>query len=145
MPTKIPITSEERKRLLQSFSHLPSKDKQMFSKATGHLRWLTILWDLEELDPDSMPSISNRRHILLAYKHLQLLWFGKLPDSDSEAFTLYVRDQVPDHQTPERVNEAFDRSMDELAGLCEKMLRPSWLKDVPSVMTSIELFPQRSR
>ena len=145
MPTKIPITSEERKRLLQSFSHLPSKDKEMFSKAAGHLRWLTILWDLEELDPGSMPSIPDRRHILLAYKHLQILWFSKLPESGNQAFTMYVRDQLPEDQTPEKVNEAFDRSVDELADLCKEMPRPKWLKNAMTVMTSIELFPKTSR
>jgi hypothetical protein len=145
MPAKIPITSEERKRLLQSYSHLPSKDKEMFSKAAGHLRWLTILWDLDELDPDSMPSISDRRHILLAYKLLQVLWFNKLPESGSQAFTMYVRDRLPDDQTPERVNEAFDRSAHELADLCEDMPRPKWLKNATIVMTSVELFPKTSR
>ena len=50
-------TSENRKRLLQSFYDLPTKDKEMLYKAVEHLRWLTILWDLEKLSPDSMPSI----------------------------------------------------------------------------------------
>lgn len=145
MPAKIPITSEERKQLRQSFSNLPSKDKEMFYKATVHLRWLTILWDLEEHDPASMPGISEKRHILLAYKLLQILWFNKLPASDSQALTIYVRDRLPENQTPERVNEAFDRSADELADLCEEMPRPKWLNNATAVMTSIELFPQTSR
>ncbi|MCI0529567.1 MAG: hypothetical protein L0Y56_19165, partial [Nitrospira sp.] len=88
MPAKPPITSEERKRLLQSFFDLPPKDRELFSKAVGHLRWLTILWDLAELDPDSMPSVPEKRHILLAYKLLQLLWFDKLPEVDNQAFTI---------------------------------------------------------
>jgi hypothetical protein len=145
MPAKIPITSEEQKRLRQSFSNLPSKDKEMLYKASGHLRWLTILWGLDELDPDSIPSISEKRHILLAYKRLQILWFSKLPASDSQAFTIYVRDRLPENQTPERVNEAFDRSADELADLCEEMPRPKWLNHATAVMTSIELFPQTRR
>lgn len=145
MPTKIPTTSEERKRLLQSFSHLPSKDKLVFSKATEHLRWLTILWDLDELDPASLLSISEKQHILLAYKHLQILWFNKMPESGSKAFTIYIRDRLPDDQSPERINETFDRSADELTDLCEEMPRPKWLKNGMAVMTSIDLFPQTSR
>lgn len=117
----------------------------MFYKATGHLRWLTILWDLEEFDPDSMPGISEKRHILLAYKFLQILWFNKLPASDRQAFTMYVRDQLTEDQSPERVNEALDRSADELTDLCEEMPRPKWLTHATAVMTSIELFPQTSR
>ena len=80
MPSKIPRNSEERKRLLQSFFDLPSQEKMMFYSALEHLRWLTILWDLEELEADSMPSTPEKRHILLAYKFLQLLWFDELPD-----------------------------------------------------------------
>jgi hypothetical protein len=144
-PAKIPISSEERKRLLKSFSNLPSKDKEMFNKAAGHLRWLTILWGLEEVNSDSMPSIPEKQHILLAYKLLQILWFNKLPASDSQAFTIYVRDRLPENQSPERVNEAFDCSANELADLCEEMPRPKWLNHATAVMTSIELFPQTSR
>lgn len=145
MPAKPPITSEESKRLLRSFLDLPSKDKEMVYKAVGHLRWLTILWDLAELDPDSIPSVPEKRHILLAYKLLQLLWFDKLPERDNQAFTIYVRDRLPDDQSPERVNEAFDHSSDELADLCNGMPRPTWLKNATAVKTSIESFPQRSR
>ena len=145
MPTRIPNSSEDRKHLLQSFSSLPSKDKQMLRKATGHLRWLTILWDLDELDADSIPNVPEKRHILLAYKFLQILWFERLPESDHEAFTIYVRDQVPEDQNPERINDAFDRSTDELTALCVGLRRPKWVKNIPAVMTSIELFLQTSR
>jgi len=145
MPAKIPITSEERKRLLQSFFELPPKDKEIFYKAAEHLRWLTILWDLDDLGPDSMPGIPERRHILLAYKLLQILWFDKLPERGDQVFTIYVRDRLPDDQGPERINEAFDRSADELADLCKAIPRPTWLKNATAVKTSIESFPQRSR
>ncbi len=143
-PAKIPITSKERKRLLQSFSELLPSDKEVLNKAIGHLRWLTILWDLEELKPESIPSIPEKRHILLAYKFLQIFWFNKLPEDSSQAFTLYVQDRIPDNQSHEKINEAFDRSADELADLCAEMPRPKWLKDTEAVMTSIALFPRRS-
>jgi len=54
MSAKFPI-SEDRKRLLQSSYDLPPKDREMLYKAVAHLRWPTMLWDLEELSPDSMP------------------------------------------------------------------------------------------
>jgi hypothetical protein len=117
----------------------------MLGTAVRHLRWLMILWDLEELDPDSTLSISEKRQILLAYKFLEIVWFGKLPGNSSQAFTMYVRDQPPDHQKPESINEAFERTEEELADLCDEMARPNWLKNTPAVMTSIELFPQKSR
>jgi hypothetical protein len=143
-PAKTPITSKERKHLLQSFSELPPSDRKRLNTAVRHLRWLMILWGLEELDPDSMPSIPEKRHILLAYKFLEILWFSKLPENSSQAFTLYVRDQLPDNQKPESINDVFDRGVDELAGLCEEMARPNWLKNTPAVMTSMELFPRKS-
>jgi hypothetical protein len=145
MPTRIPTTSEERKRLLQSFFDLPSEDKQIFYKSVGHLRWLMVLWDLEELDQDSMPDVPEKRHILFAYKFLHIIWFDKVPERDNQAFTIYVRDRLPDDQSPERINGAFDRSMDELADLCRGMPRPKWLRDASAVKTSIEVFPQKSR
>ncbi len=104
----------------------------MFYRAVEHLRYLTILWDLEELDPASMPSIPEKQHILLAYKLLQILWFNKLPERGNQAFTIYVRDQLPDDQGPEKINKAFDSSADELADLCKEMPRPKWLKNATS-------------
>lgn len=116
MSAKTP-TSEERKRLLHSFYDLPPKDKEILYRAVGHLRWLTILWDQEKLSPDSMPSIPEKRHILLllAYKLLQILWFSKLPERDHQTFTVYIRDRLPDDQDPQVVNDIFDTNSDELA------------------------------
>ena len=117
----------------------------MFYRAVEHLRYLTILWDLEELDPDSMPSVPEKRHMLLAYKLLQILWFEELPDQGDQGFIIHVRDRLPGDQGPERINKVFDRSADELEDLCKDMPRPKWLKDAEAVKTSIESFPQRSR
>ena len=74
MNTKF-LTSEKRKHLLRSLYDLPPKDKEMLFQAVDHLRWLTILWDLEKLSPEPTPSIPEKRHILLAYKLLELFWF----------------------------------------------------------------------
>jgi len=144
MSTKMPITSEERQRLLRSFFDLPPKDKEMFFKAVEHLRWLTILWGLEEIGPDPMPSIPEKRHILLAYKLLQILWFNKLPERRDQALKIYVRDRLPEDQSPERINKAFNSNTEELANLCKEMPRPKWLKNAKAVKISIESFPQRS-
>ena len=145
LPRKIPITSEERKRLLKSFADLPPKDKEVFSRAVEHLRWLTILWDLEEADADAVPSITEKRHILLAYKLLQILWFNELPEQGHQTFMIYVRERLPHDQSPEKINQAFDTSLEELAELCKNMPRPDWLKDAIVVKTSLESFPQRSQ
>ena len=144
MPSKIPRNSEERKRLLQSFFDLPSQEKTMFYSALEHLRWLTILWDLEELEADSMPSTPEKRHILLAYKSLHILWFDELLDQPDQAITIYVRDRLPEDQSPESINKAFDSNTEELANLCKEMPRPKWLKNAKAVKLSIETFPQRS-
>jgi hypothetical protein len=144
MPSKIPRNSEERKRLLKSFGALPQKEKEMFSRAVENLHWLTILWDLEELDADSLPSVPEKRHILLAYKFLHILWFDELPNQADQAFTTYVRDRLGDDQSPEKIIKAFDTSAEELADLCKAMPRPKWLKNATVVKTSIESFPQTS-
>ena len=134
-------TPNERKRLLQSFYDLPPKDQEMLYKAVEHLRWLTILWNLEKLSPDSIPSIPEKRHILLAYKLLQILWFNKLPEGDHQTFTVYVRDRLPDDQDPKVVNDVFDTNSDELAVRCHGLARPKWLAKAMKV--SLESFPYK--
>ena len=137
-------TPEERKHLLQSFYDLPPKDKEMLYRAVEHLRWLTILWDLEKISPDSMPGIPEKRHILLAYKLLQILWFNKLPERDHQTFTIYVRDRLPDDQDPQVVNDIFDTNSDELATRCKSLERPKWLtKEAKAIKVSLESFPHK--
>ena len=137
-------TPEERKHLLQSFYDLPPKDKEMLYRAVEHLRWLTILWDLEKISADSMPSIPEKRHILLAYKLLQILWFSKLPERDHQTFAVYVRDRLPDDQDPQVVNDIFDTNSDELAVRCNGLARPKWLaKEAKAMKVSLESFPYK--
>lgn len=116
----------------------------MLYRAVEHLHWLTILWDLEKLNPDSMPSITEKRHILLAYKLLQILWFSKLPERDHQTFTVYVRDRLPDDQDPQVVNNIFDTNSDELAARCNRLTRPKWLtKEAKAINVSLESFPYK--
>ena len=144
MNTKSP-TPEDRKRLLQSFYDLPPKDQDMLYKAVEHLRWLTILWDLEKLSPDIVPSIPEKRHILLAYKLLKIVWFNKLPERDDQTFTAYVRDRLPDDQDPQVVNDIFDTNSDELAVRCNGLARPKWLtKEAKAIKVSLESFPHKA-
>ncbi len=143
MTAKFP-TSEDRKHLLQSFYGLPPKDKEMLYRAVEHLRWLTILWDLEKLSQESMPSIPEKRHIFLAYKLLQILWFSKLPERDHQTFTVYVRDRLPDDQDPQVVNDIFITNSDELAARCKNLERPKWLtKEAKAIKISLESFPYK--
>ena len=143
MNTKSP-TPEDRKRLLQSFYDLPPNDQEMLYRAVEHLRWLTILWDLEKLSLDSMPSIPEKRHILLAYKLLEILWFSKLPETDRQTFIVYVRDRLPDDQDPQVVNDIFDTNSDELAARCKSLERPKWLaKEAKATKISLESFPHK--
>jgi len=143
MNTKFP-TPEDRKRLLHSFYDLSTKDKEILYKAVEHLRWLTILWGLEELSPEAIPTIREKRHILLAYKLLQILWFSKLPERDEQTFTVYVRDRLPDDQDPQAVNDIFDTNSEELAARCKSLERPKWLtKEVKAIKISLESFPYK--
>lgn len=143
MNTNFP-TPEDKKRLLHSFYDLPAKDKEILYKAVERLRWLTILWGLEELSPDSIPRIPQKRHILLAYKLLQILWFSKLPERDNQTFTVYVRDRLPDDQDPQVVNDTFDSNSDELAARCYDLARPKWItKEAKEIKVSLESFPHK--
>ena len=144
MNTKF-LNSEKRKDLLRSFYDLPPKDKEMLYQAVEHLRWLTILWNLEKLSSDSMPSIPEKRHVLLAYKLLELIWFSKLPEKDNQTFAVYVRDRLPDDQDPQVVNDIFNANSDELAVRSENMTRPKWLtKEAKAIKISLESFPDKA-
>ena len=91
-----------------------------------------------------MPSISEKRHILLAYKLLQILWFNNLPERDDQTFTVYVRDWLPDDQDPQVVNNIFDTNSDELAARCKSLERPKWLtKEAKAIKISLDSFPHR--
>ena len=143
MNKKFP-TPEDRKRLLHSFYDLPIEEKKTFYKAVERLCWLTILWDLEKLSPESIPSIPEKRHILLAYKLLQILWFSKLPERDQQTFTVYVRNQLPHDQDPQVVNDIFETNSDELAARCKTLERPKWLtKEAKAIKISLESFPYK--
>ena len=143
MNTKRPAP-EDRKRLLHSFYDLPPKDKQVLYRAVEHLRWLMILWDLEKQSPDSPLSLPEKRHILLAYKLLDLLWFSKLPEKDHQVFTVYVRDRPPDDQDPKVVNDVFDSNTAELAARCKSLARPDWLtKEAKAIKVALESFPSK--
>jgi hypothetical protein len=143
MNVKYP-TPEGRKHLLQAFHDLPPTEKEMLYRAVEHLRWLTILWGLEELAPESMPGIPEKRHILLAYKLLQILWFSQLPEEDHPTFTVYVRDRLPDDQDPQVVNEVFEASSDELAVRSHGLARPEWLKkEAKAIKVSLKSFPDK--
>ena len=116
----------------------------MVYRAVEHLRWLTILWDLEKLSPDSIPSIPEKRHILLAYKLLEILWFRKFPEKDHQSFTVYVRNRLPESQDPQAVNQIFDTNSDELAVRSKGLARPKWLtKEAKAIKVSLESFPYK--
>jgi hypothetical protein len=143
MNVKFP-TPGDRKHLLRAFYDLPPKDKEILYSAVEHLRWLTVLWGLEKPDPESVPSISEKRHILLAYKLLQILRFSKLPEKDNQTFTVYVRERLPDDQDPEVVNEIFDTNSDELAVRGNGLARPEWLtKEAKAIKVSLASFASR--
>jgi hypothetical protein len=143
MNTNFP-TPDDRRRLLHSFHDLPAKEKEILYKAVEHLRWLTMLWGLEELGPESTPSILEKRHILLAYKMLHILWFSELPENDNQTFTVYVRDRLPDDQDPHDVNEIFDTNSDELAIRTQTLTRPKSLtKEIKAIQISLDSFPHQ--
>ena len=138
-------TPKDRKRLLHSFYDLPLKEKEMLYRAVEKLHWLTVLWELEQPSPDSVPSIPEKRHILLAYKVLEILWFIKLPEGNHQTFTVYVRDRLPQDQDPQVVNDTFDTSSDELAARCLRLERPKWLtREAKGIKISLASFPYKS-
>ena len=142
MPTTIPITPEERIRMIQAFNNLPKEEQQKFHAAWKHLRFLMVLWGSDDLSSDHTLILAEKRHVLLAYKSLQMLWFHRLPKTNKEPFKLYIRDRLPEDQGSDRINEAFALSLEELTIHSQSIRRPKWLtREIKAVMTSIEALP----
>lgn len=142
MPTTIPITPEERIRMIQAFYNLPQEEQQKFQAAWKQLRFLMVLWGLDDLSTDHTLILEEKRHVLLAYKSLQMLWFYRLPKTNQEPFKLYIRDRLPEDQEPDRIHEAFAMSLEGLTIRCRSIRRPKWLtREIKAVKTSIEALP----
>jgi hypothetical protein len=142
MPTTIPIAPEERIRMIQAFYNLPQEEHQKFQAAWKHLRFLMVLWGLDDLSADHSLILEEKRHVLLAYKSLQMLWFYRLPKTNQEPFKLCIRDRLPEDQGPDRINEAFAMSLEELTIRCRGIRRPKWMtRDIKAVKASIEALP----
>jgi hypothetical protein len=128
--------------MIQAFYNLPQEEQQKFQAAWKHLRFLMVLWGLDDPSTDHTLILEEKRHILLAYKSLQMLWFYRLPQTNKEPFKLYIRDRLPEDQGSDRINEAFAMSLEELTIRCRSIRRPKWLtRDIKAVKTSIEALP----
>ena len=64
MPTTIPITPEEQIRMIQAFYNLRQEEQQKFQAAWKHLRFLMVLWGLDDLSTDHTLILEEKRHVL---------------------------------------------------------------------------------
>ncbi|MGB8984463.1 MAG: hypothetical protein WCC12_21535 [Anaerolineales bacterium] len=145
MPNRIPTSPDHRKRLKRAFNQLPEIKKQNFYAMWEHLHYLMILWGLDDWTPGNPPTPDENKHLLLAYKSLEMIWFTKLPKSNRQPFEIYLRDKLPPNLMPETVNNTLTRTTEELGAGCNEMRRPAWLnhKDLKSVKVSLASFPYK--
>ncbi len=143
MANTILTSSAERERLIQAFRELPKNEQQNARVIWEHLRYLWILWGLDEIDSSCTLTPDKKRHALLAYKSLQIVWFKKLPRADKQSFEIYIRDRVPEASIP-AIRETFSASINELASRGEQAPRPKWTRgNAIMAKISIESFPHR--
>lgn len=134
----------ERERIMKDFDGLSDDERKKFDASWKHLRHLWILWQLDEPDPSCPLSGEEKRHALLAYKALEMVWFEKLPNADKQPFAIYIRDRVPHSAIPE-IDQTFGMSIEQLASYCKDLPRPDWVrKNATAVKISIKSFPHRS-
>ncbi len=142
MPTTIPITPEEPIRMIQAFYNLPQEEQQKLQAVWKQLRSLMVLWGLDDLSTDHTLVLEEKRHVLLAYKSLEMLWFYRLPKIIKELFKLYILDRLPEDQEPERISEPFEMSLEEVTICCRSIRHPKWLtRNIKAIKTSIESLP----
>ena len=142
LPTIIPITPEERIRMIQAFYSLPQQERQTLHAVWKQLHFPMVLWGLDDLSVHHTLIREEKRNVLLAYKSLEMLWFYRFPKTNKEPFKLYILDRLPEDQGSDRINEAFAMSLEELTIRCRSIRRPKWLtRAIKAVKTSIEALP----
>jgi hypothetical protein len=144
MLTPMPISSAERKQIMDEFNDLSESDKELFYKNWEHLHYLMVLWGLGDLNTKNRLTTVQKRHALLAYKSLGTVWFTNLPETDNESFEIYIRDRIPKSAIP-KINKTFDMAVGKLASQLKDLPRPKWIqKHATMAKISVESFPYRS-
>lgn len=133
-----------KRELLEAYRKMMKDDSHSFDAVFGaleRLRCLTVLWGLEQPENVQFQDVEDKRHTLLAYKHLDILWFDELPASEDSEFKIRIRGEIPRSATPEKVLETFRQSNEVLAQSCS-MLTPTWIdRKTKSINTSLASFP----
>lgn len=142
MPITIPINPEDRQQLYATWQTSPDEQKASMYSALQRRCCFLILQGWEEVRPHRAHTTEEKIQFLLAYKSLDWIWFNAVPKSDELSFTVYVRDDRPEDEGPDDVNEAFDMSMQDLLLLCQNIEKPVWAKrNAKQVSVSIQSFP----
>ena len=116
---------EKRKELLEAYRALPKDEKRALDRG---LTMLSIYYACVYHGDDQFKflSVEEKRHVLLAYKHLNLVWFDQLPAQPTGKVTVKVNKNFPDKLTNEMILDAFDMDDDALKSACAGRKRPAW-------------------
>lgn len=142
MQTSTPRNPEGREHLLAMWQASPNEQKANLYKALQRKCCFLILQGWEEVRPHKAHTTEEKIRFLLAYKSLDWIWFSAVPKSDVLSFTVYVREDRPEDEGPDDINDAFDMSMQDLQLLCQNIEKPVWAKrNAKHVSVSIQSFP----
>jgi hypothetical protein len=127
----------QRKQIMQEFECLPEDKKAAILEALERLRPLYVLWGLDDPENASLPDVTAKRQVLLAYRGLNLIWFDQLPEIAEAEFAVHVAGDYPETLTWEMVSNAFDDPPNA------PMQRPVWLRhpSTHTITTSLAGFP----
>lgn len=132
--------------LLRLVRKMTKEDPHTFDavfEALERLRCLTVLWGLEYPENVRFQNTEDKRHTLLAYKHLEVLWFAELPVADDSGFELLIRGGIPRSATPDKVLDTFSQSNATLDQWCNNIGKPTWIDpETGSMRTSLASFPR---
>jgi hypothetical protein len=135
------MTRPLERLLIRGFKDTSSKAydtlKEVAHKLAG---WLILIG--RDVNSENLDSVPDKRHALLAYKFLGLVWFDQLPLIDNESFSLLVAARFPGFIRPEDILEAFSQTDSKLELECKELIFQEFLSEKKILAVSVNSFPK---
>lgn len=128
---------------IMRISYAEPEVQNTFVAAWEHMRCLTFWWGLEKTERVHFTNFEDKKHTMLAYKCLGVIWFDEIPAQSAEKFRIDISSVIVKEVTPQLVLRVFRLPNDVLADLCSDYSRSPWFdhESNRSIWVSLESFP----
>lgn len=120
--------------------------RDAFVQAWERTRCLALWWGVEKPERVHFESLEHKKHTLLAYKCLAVIWFDEFPEHADEKFRIDVSSVIVKEVTAQLVLRVFRLPNDVLAELCSDYSRSPWFdhENNRSIWVTLESCPQEA-